>query len=175
MSLAQTWATFKLLHLSKPAGDRLLYKSVRGQTIASVLEINLASMQRTTQLIGWLRQQGNTGPIRYAAIGMFEMADSGPKLGLKDFHQQLSALGVKPLPIPGTAAQGLPRVANTLGAIDLVIFEGDREQLHDPLLQPLLARITHQKSIVLARDGQAALSLVQLDQQQADTQQRHVA
>ncbi|WP_153559040.1 hypothetical protein [Roseimaritima sediminicola] len=175
MSLAQTWATFKLLHLSKPAGDRCLYKSVRGQTVASVLEINLAGLDRTTRLIDWLRQQGNEGPIRYAAIDLFEMAEDGHGVGLKTFHQKLSALGVKPLPIPGTPAQGLPRVANTLGAIDLVVFDADQQQLDDPLLQTLLNRVTHQKSILLARDARGAFQLHGTDRLQASGGQSRVA
>ncbi len=175
MSLSQTWATFKLLHLSKPAGDRVLYKAVRGQTVASVLEINVTSLARTERLIGWLRKQGNEGPLRYAAIDLFEMAETGAKLGLKEFHQRLSALGVKPLPIPGSPAQGLPRVANALGAIDVVILEVPAEQLADPLLQTLLARVMHQQTIVVARGETGAMQLLASDHFQSSASQRQIA
>ncbi|QDS95372.1 hypothetical protein FF011L_41680 [Roseimaritima multifibrata] len=164
MSFSETWATFKLLHLSKPASDRILYKTVRGRTIASVLEINIASLERTERLIGWLRTQGNEGAIRYAAIDMFEMGEGAQQVGLKTFHQKLASLGVKPLPIPGTPQQGLPRIANTLGGVDLIIFSGEASELQSPTLQPLLTRATHQNSIILAhQDG--VMSLVAPPQQ----------
>ncbi len=175
MSFAEKLATFKLLHLSKPAGERILYQATRGQIVASVLEIGLADMQRTERLIAWLRAQGNVGPIRYAAIDDFEMSAERTVVTLKDFHRRLTALEVKPLPIPGQAEQGLARVANTLGAIDLAIIELDEQRRLAPIFQTALARVCHQQTIVLACSGPRSLGRLDTEEINAQGERRQAA
>jgi hypothetical protein len=167
MSLSQIWSTFKLLHLSQPAGARPLYRAVRGRPIRKVLEVHLGDARRTYQLIAWLRQQGNEGPLRYAAIDLFEMAEH-PQLELKAFHQSLSKRGVKSLPIPGTLAQGLPRAANAIGTVDLAIFDVPAEELQQGSVQSLLPRVLGSETLVLCRTADEA-GLVVTDQLRAYT------
>lgn len=172
MSLARIWSTFQLLHLSQPAGQRVLYKAVRRRHIQSVLEVNVGDGTRCTRLIAWLRQQGCEGAMRYAAIDLFELGGTGA-VGLKAFHQQLSRQGVKPLPVPGTLPQGLPRVAHTLGAVDLAILDVDPQQLCEAATSAMLPRILRPDSLVLIR-GARPQSLQLIDAASLLSQSRPV-
>lgn len=152
MSLARFWSSLKLLHFSKPAGNRPLYQAVRGRVIQSVLEINVATGERSERLIGWLREQGSEGTIRYAAVDPFEAGGAG-HLGLKEFHSRLGRLGARPLPVPlaGSLAVSLTRVAHTIGAVDLLILDCSGAELNDPAVLHILPRLVREDSVVLTR------------------------
>lgn len=156
MSLARFWSSLKLLRFSQPAGDRPLYQAVRGRTIGSVLEVHIAQAVRAERLVGWLREQGTTGTIRYAAIDPFETGGAG-HIGLKDFHSRLGRLGTKPLPVPiaGSLAASLTRVAHTIGAVDLLILDGSEADYRGPAVEAILPRLVHAETIVMAMDDQS--------------------
>lgn len=146
MSPGEWWAAFRLLRLSKPAGDRPLYRSLRSRPIASVLEIGVGSEQRLRRLIDWNRRQGGT-LVRYAAIDPFESEGRAP---LKDVHRRCAALQLKPILVPGPVAVGLPRVASTVGAVDLVIINEHLDQFSEPRVQAMLPRILGPATLALA-------------------------
>lgn len=175
MSVAKTWSAFQLLHLSKPAGERIVYKATKGRPISSVLEVQLSGWQRTERLIAWLRSQGNTGPLRYVAVDLFDISDRAESIELKAFHQRLAAQGLKPLPIPGTPEQGLPRVIHTLGAIDLVLVDLPPEQQADPVIASLLARVVHQDSVLLVQDGPQSFQSIDARSLQSPASTQRVA
>ncbi len=163
MSLARFWSTFKLLHLSKPIGDRPLYRSVRGRRISSVLEINASSCQRSERLIHWLREQGMEAGFRYAVIDPFEMGGSD-RVTLKGCHSLLSKLGAKPFPVPmtGNLATALTRVAHTIGSVDLLVADCPPEQLNEAMVRAIMPRIIHADSLVMGR-ADASENLVPID------------
>jgi hypothetical protein len=170
MSLARFWSSFKLLNLSKPAGDRPLYRLVRGKRIESVLEVNVGDGVRCQRLVAWLREQvspeqsarevssgepSQSGVIRYAAIDAFETGGAG-HLTLKAFHSHLGRLGVKPLPVPdtGNLAAALARVAHSIGCVDLAIFDCSESSLQDPTVAAILSRVVKDDSLVLVRNSE---------------------
>lgn len=152
MSLSQLWNSVKVLHFSQPASDRPLYRAVRGRTIHSVLEVNVGSGARSERLIDWLRAQGQTGPIRYAAIDDFELGGEG-HIGLKAYHQRLSQRGAKPFPVPGDVAAAMRRVAQTVGAVDLLVFDLEAAQWHSAAIAAIAPRLVHPQTLVLIADG----------------------
>lgn len=174
MSLSQIWSTFKLLNFSKPAGDRPLYRAVRHRKIQTVLEVNIGDARRSYRLVEWLRQQGNDGSLRYAAIDLFEMGEQN-QIELKTFHQQLSKRGVKPLPIPGTLVQGLPRAANSLGIVDLAIFDIAVGELQDPAVQATFHRLIGPDTLVMCRSDTGGGLKVTTDLQGAPIARRRAA
>lgn len=151
MGLADWWYTFRKTRMSKPAEERAMYQATQGRQFRSVLEVGVGDGSRALRLVDWLQRQAD-GEIRYAAIDMFE-AGEGP--ALKSFHAQMGSVGAKPLPIPGTLASGLPRVAHTLGAVDLVLFSFDIPELTGVVTQNFLPRIIESKSVVLLTDDES--------------------
>lgn len=158
MSLARFWSTFKLLKLSKPATDRPVYKAVRGKKIASILELNIGTGKRAEILVPWLRQQADVETIRYAAVDEFETGGSD-HVSLKDFHSRLGRLGTKPFPVPhtGNLAAALARVAHTIGAVDLAIFDCDPPSIAEPAVVTILSKLLHPETVVLVRSSDSAM------------------
>lgn len=152
MSLARFWSTFKLLRLSQPAGDRALYKAVRGHQITSVLEVHVGDGSRSQTLVQWLREQGQEGPIRYAAVDPFDMGGEN-HMSLKQFHTELGRLGTKPLPVPHTGNLGmaLKRVLHTIGPVDLIVLDCPPQEYLETTAAQVLSRLTHEQSIVMGQ------------------------
>lgn len=152
MSLARFWSTFKLLKLSKPAANRPIYNAVRGKAVGSILEVNVGSGTRCEVLIPWLRQQAELETIRYAAVDEFETGGAG-HVSLKEFHSRLGRLGTKPLPVPNTGnlSAALARVAHTIGAVDLAIFDCEAKCLSEPTVAAILPRLLKADTIILVR------------------------
>ncbi|QDV15101.1 hypothetical protein CA51_50130 [Rosistilla oblonga] len=150
MGLADWWYVFQTTRLSKPAEDRVLFRATANRKIQSVLETGLGDGTRCDRLLQWL-QHHDSVPTRYAAIDQFE---AGGGLSLKQFHAKMTGVGIKPMPVPGTLATGLPRVAHTIGAVDLVILDQDHEGLSDPSILNFLPRIVHAETVVIATDAE---------------------
>lgn len=151
MSLAQWWHAFRTIRLSQPAEDRELFRATQGGDFSSVLDTALGDGSRCQRLLDWLAR-GTGTPKRYAAIDMFE---AGGGMALKEFHAMINAAGCKAMPVPGTLASGLPRIAHTIGAVDLLILGQDVDQLQDPAFASFLPRIVHDKTVVVATDAQS--------------------
>jgi formylglycine-generating enzyme required for sulfatase activity len=145
---------------SKPAAKRSVFDLVSGgphgplcrmikkTNAASVLEVGVGDGTRAAAVLSTLLKARGEAAIRYIAIDQFELAD-GP-ITLKQFNQQIRAVGVKPSLIPLPIEQGLARVAHTFGAVDLVL-------LADPEtggIDHWLARVSGPQSLVLQFDGQ---------------------
>ena len=76
---------FYLLHLSKPASDRLIYREIRRQKPRKIVEIGMGTGQRAVQMIELLREFHEARNICYTAIDLFEaraVAD-GPGISLR--------------------------------------------------------------------------------------------
>lgn len=174
MSLARFWSSFKLLNLSKPVGDRSLYRAVRGLRVESILEVNVGNANRSEKLIAWLREQSDVETIRYAAIDAFEMGGDD-HISLKEFHSRLGRLGTKPLPVPDTGklSTALARVAHTIGSVDLAIFDCEPQRLEEPTVLAILPKIIRTNSIVLTSSGE--MLALATDQQRSSLLVRKVA
>ena len=149
MGLADWWYVVQTTHLSRPAEHRELYRATRNKTILSVLELGIDDATRCRRLLAWLDFQQGKPPNRYAAIDLFE--DAG-HLSLKAFYSVIVAAGTKPMPVPGDLVTGLPRVAHTIGAVDLLIMDEPVNSIADPVARHFLPRVVHADSIIIAPD-----------------------
>ena len=117
---------FYLLHLSKPASDRLIYREIRRQKPRKIVEIGMGTGQRAAKMIELLREFRDARNICYTAIDLFEaraVAD-GPGISLRQAHCLLKATGARIQLAPGTAGEALSRIANSLSQVDLLVISG---------------------------------------------------
>ncbi len=116
-----------LAYLSKPVGDRVLYRAVRGVRAGRILEIGIGSADRTLRLVSLAQRASGAEAIRYAAIDPFEArgADKPVGLSIKETHRMLAGSGAKVQLIPGDPAHALPRAANGLTGTDLIVVGAD--------------------------------------------------
>jgi hypothetical protein len=69
-----------------------------------------------------------------------------------DFPQRVRRVGGQAVPVPGQLVAGLRHLSQTLGTVDLVLLEGNEIDLNQLELRRLLARVTHNDTLVLRRD-----------------------
>jgi hypothetical protein len=118
---------FYLLHLSKPASDRLVYREIRHKKARKVVEIGMGTGQRAVNAIEVLREFHAPGEIHYTGIDLFEarLIGEGSRLTLRDAHRLMKPTGARIQLVPGTPGEALSRVANSLKEIDVVIISAD--------------------------------------------------
>ncbi|MGD9722424.1 MAG: hypothetical protein AB7O59_13045 [Pirellulales bacterium] len=118
-----------LAYLSKPVGDRIVYRAIRKVAARRILEIGIGSADRTVRMVKLAQNGAGAGPVRYAAIDLFEgrSADMPPGLSLKETHRLLAPCQAQVQLIPGTAGDALQRAANSLANMDLVIISAEHD------------------------------------------------
>ena len=131
-----------------------LRKRLKAISASSVLEIGVGDGSRSIATMEILSRQSNS--IRYFGIDEFEMAAG---INLKKFHQTLRNHGIHPKLFPGSVHQALLKIAHTIGAIDLILVTDASVIDENPAIPGLLARISHQETVVLVLRNETWISL----------------
>lgn len=133
MAAASFLRAFYLSHLSKPAGDRVLYRLIQKQKVRGILELGVGDGRRACQMIALAQRVSPGERIQYVGIDLFESRSpaDGPGLSLKRAHQILGATGARVQLIPGDPYSALARTANSLKDLDLIVLSSrlDRASL----------------------------------------------
>ena len=113
----------RLALFSKEAGDRFLYRLVKGQRTRRIVELGIESIERTTNVVQLAVEQAKQTSVLYSGFDAFdERPQEEEPLSLLVAHRRLSACGAKVRLTPGGAIQALPSMANSLADTDLVII-----------------------------------------------------
>ena len=152
-----------LAYLSKPVGDRALYRTIRRTGARKILEIGLGPTARTLRMLGLAVRTAGSEGSRFVAIDLFEARGADqPGLSLKEAHRLFKGAAAHVQLIPGETAMTVKRVANSLANMDLIIVSA---ACSDETLAGCwfyLPRMLHEKSVVLresvAADGQMQLT-----------------
>ena len=126
-------------------------KLIGQRTINVILDMNVQDGSRAVELLEAI-VDSNSIPPKYVAIGMFELA--GEKLSVRQFHQKVRAAGGQPVVIPMPLVDGLRRLSQTVGTVDLILLDITEQQLADPVVARLLQRIAPTHSLILRRNAQ---------------------
>ena len=157
---------FYLLHLSKPASDRLVYREIRRLKARKVVELGLGTGQRAVHIIEVLKEFHEVRDIHYTGIDLFEArtAADGPGISLREAHRLLKATGARIQLVPGTMGEALSRIANGVSQVDALVISGDipaEQQAHAWFFLP---RMIHARTQVfqetLSAEGSAAMRLL---------------
>jgi hypothetical protein len=132
-----------------------LCKLAAATNASIVLEVSVGDGSRAIAVVQALTQRGGT--VRYVGIDQFEL--SGGSVTLRDFHRTTRAAGIRPQIYPESTERGLIRFLHTVGRADLVLLSSPDELLQDVRIRHLLTRISHPKTTVLYRRGDAWLTL----------------
>jgi hypothetical protein len=139
-----------LAYFSKPVADRSLFRAIRRLKARKILEVGIESSTRTLRMIHLARRLAGAEAVRYVAIDLFEARASAQGSGqsLKETHKRLSPTGAQVQLIPGEPVHAIPRAANALAGMDLVVIsaESTLESLSGAWFY--LPRMLHPKSEV---------------------------
>jgi hypothetical protein len=126
--LESTWLT----RLSRPAGERVVYRSVLRAPPQRLLEIGLGTLVRTQRLLRAVGSRLDPATVHYVGLDRFEgrLPSDPPGVTLKEAHRTLSRKARIQL-VPGNVDTSLSRVCNHLAPFDLVLIaaDGDERQL----------------------------------------------
>ena len=90
-------------------------------------------------------------------------ASSGSRIDLKAAHQRLRGTGVRFQLVPGNPFDGLTRLANSLGKVDLLIVPAELDSPSLAQVWFFVPRMLHERSLVFVddvlADGQRRLRL----------------
>jgi hypothetical protein len=148
---------FYLLHLSQPAADRPIYRTLKDRPVRSIVEFGVENGQRALRMLDLASTHVPANEIRYTGVDLFEARTEpkGASLSLKEAHRQLKATGAKIQLLPGDPFMALSRAANTLTGIDLVVISASQDA--DALARSwfYLPRMLHGRSQVFLQQCSA--------------------
>ena len=123
--LRRIWLT----RLSRPAGERRIYRHAIRRSPRRIIEIGVGTLARTTRLLELVGSLAGGQGLHYVGLDRFEARLPGdpPGVTLKQAHQRLHGMGRVQL-VPGDIDMSLSRLCNHLGAFDLVVVAAE----HDP-------------------------------------------
>ncbi|NUQ65430.1 MAG: hypothetical protein HUU20_23425 [Pirellulales bacterium] len=124
MSVTRCLRLRYLLHLSKPASDRTVYRAVHEQKPRRILELGMGAAERAVRTIEVAAHHARAEEIHYVGVDLFESrsAASGPGVSLKTAYRLLRSTGAAIRLLPGDPLTVLSRFANELGRFDLVVI-----------------------------------------------------
>jgi len=161
---------FYLLHLSKPASDRLVYREIRRKKARRIVEIGMNTGERAVHAIELLTEFHQAGDIHYTGIDLFEARLIGnvSRLTLRDAHRLLKPSRARIQLVPGTPGEALSRVANELKNIDAVIISGEHSGEQLAKIWFFLPRMVHAQTQffqeTVTSGGMAAMRLLETEE-----------
>lgn len=138
-----------LTRLSKPAGERILYRHALRQPPARILELGVGTLARTERLLEVAAAAMPKADLTYVGLDRFESRGPSdpPGVSLKQAHQRLRGRARVQL-VPGNVDTALARVCNHLGVFDLVLIAADNDERHLSRCWFFLQRITGPGTVV---------------------------
>jgi hypothetical protein len=125
-------------------------KLIGARSVSSILDTRVGDGSRAVELLEAI-VDSNTPAPRYVAIGLFELG--GEKLTVRQFHQKVRAVGGNPIVIPMQLEDGLRRVSQTIGQVDLILVDGTDARVNEPAVAKWLQRVTASNGLVLRSDA----------------------
>lgn len=184
MSLISRLRLLHLCHFSKPAFDRPVYQAIRRCGVQKIVELGVRDGHRALQMLKLAKQVAASADVHYVGMDLFEAQSEPnvPSLSLKAAHQLLRPAGAKVQLVPGDPAEGLTRMANSLGKVDLLILPAELDSPAHAKVWYFVPRMLHERSLVFidgpSSDGQRILRLKtrqEIDQLAAQSSGRRAA
>jgi hypothetical protein len=128
LSAANGLKALWLAYLSQPAGDRILYRTIRKRKLRRIVEIGIGGGQRAMRMISLAQRYRPAAEVRYTGIDWFEgrADDSGEGMTLKQTYRLLRGTSARIHLIPSDAQEAFARVANALSGNELVAISSDQ-------------------------------------------------
>lgn len=138
-----------LTHLSRPAQDRLLYRTIRKQRAKRILEIGVGLGCRSQRMIEMATRVHQPDDVHFVGIDLFEARPPhSAGLTLKRAHRLLKATGAQIRLVPGQPFDALIRTANSLPNLDLIVISADQDDESLERAWFYFPRMLHAQSVV---------------------------
>ena len=153
---------FQVAFLSKPATNRILYRTIARHRPRSIVELGMGLGERSATMIQLAQSYQDVADFQYSGLDLFEGRDHRtPGITLKRAHRMLGSLSRKVRLFPGDLCVSLAQKGNLLANADLFVVDMlDSPETLRQLWKPL-ARLIHNDSLVYVHQRQAGSQQVQ--------------
>jgi hypothetical protein len=104
----------RLACFSKPNCDRQLYRLIKRHQITRIVEVGIASMDRTISMIEVAQRYAGDTKVIYSGLDWFDARPpQEPQLLLKQAHASFASIGAQVRLVPGDPARSLTAIANS--------------------------------------------------------------
>lgn len=124
-------------------------KRLGATSVTSILDLCNADTSHMVELLESVVDSNSPAP-KYIAINQFELGEQG--LSLQQFHKRVRTLGGVPVAIPMTLSDGLRRLSQTIGTVDLVLLN-DASLWSEAELSKLFKRVVRASTLVFVKDA----------------------
>jgi len=127
---------------------------VGASPIRTILDLNVGDAKRATELMQTILD-GEDASVGYITISLFEMRGGeidANAISVREFHKRIRASGGNPTAIPMPLVEGLRRLSQTIGTVDLIIIDGNESDLATDDAKKWLARVMTLSTVVVSRD-----------------------
>ncbi|MEQ8788147.1 MAG: hypothetical protein RIC55_17700 [Pirellulaceae bacterium] len=146
-------------YLSRPAGERVLYRAMRRLRPRRIVELGLGDARRAQRLIRTAQRYAAGESVRYTGVDLFEMRPAEQaRIGIKQAYHDLRAMGATVQLAPGDPFSALARIANALTGTDLLVIAADNDAPSLARAWFYIPRMLHERTRVYLehRDGDAS-------------------
>lgn len=149
-----------LTRLSKPAGERPIYRHALKTPPRRILELGVGTLARTERLLEVATSATPAADVTYVGVDRFESRGPAdpPGVSLKEAHQRLHGRARVQL-VPGNVDSALARVCNHLGIFDLVMISAANDERHLSRSWFFLQRVTGPQTTVFVETGRSWASM----------------
>jgi hypothetical protein len=161
---AANWFRYaRLAYLSRPKGNRQLYRLVKREQVCRFVEIGISDLSRAVSMIEIAQRFAGDKKVWYTGIDLFEARQSNSQaLSLKDSYRVLRATDANVRLVPGAPATSLAAAANAHQNTDLILLGPDVNESDLGAAWFYVPRMLNEKSVVLSErrtaDGEPAFS-----------------
>jgi hypothetical protein len=153
VSVATKLNAFWWCWLARPKSDRGLYRLIRKHKPRKLMLLGLGDVSRSLRMIAMARRYRPADSIEFAGIDRFDSRPAEqPRLSLKETHQLLRPTAARIRLLPGDPHETLPRAANTLHAMELVVISADQNSESLARVWFFLHRLLASNAIVLREE-----------------------
>jgi hypothetical protein len=124
---AASWFRYvKLAYVSRPKGNRQLYRLVKRDRVCRIVEIGMSDLSRAVSLIEVAQRFAGDKKVFYTGIDGFDARHpSMSPLPLKETYRVLRATGANVRLVPGAVSASLTAAANAHQNTDLILIGPD--------------------------------------------------
>lgn len=139
--------------LSKPIGERALYRATWRSRPRRIVEIGVAMGRRTERILTLAAARNPMEELDYTGIDLFETRPSAQAgMTLKRAHRKINAICGRVNLLPGDPFSVLARYANVLTDTDLLVIAADQDSVSLAQAWFYIPRMLHAGSWVLVEE-----------------------
>lgn len=168
MSVFALFKRLHLVHFSKPAGERAIWKTVLQTAPRRIVELGIGDGVRTQRMLA-LASETTTEKVQYTGQDLFEgRPDGQPGLKLKDAHRAFATNRISSRLAPGDVHSVLSRMANSLTKTDLLLISNEHDASVLAAAWYYVPRMLHEESMILVQASDEAGAYAPVERSEVD-------